>query len=118
MLGTAPFEGCDIGECLEALAKIRNNDAESWFRAWVEAGDMAEKVAVETERRGDREAARWGWIRSGNYLRAAEYMLHCLPKDSRLLKTLNRSVANFQRGFTLLQDPDGHGGEVIKLEIP
>jgi pimeloyl-ACP methyl ester carboxylesterase len=118
VLGTAPFEGCDIGECLEAVAKIRNNDAESWFRAWVEVGERTEKVALEAEIRGDREAARWAWIRSGNYFRAAEYMLHCAPSQPRLLKTLNRSIANFQRGFTLLEDPGGRGGEVHKIAIP
>ncbi|KAK2603643.1 hypothetical protein QQS21_004224 [Conoideocrella luteorostrata] len=31
VIGTAPFEGCDIGECLEAGGSIRINDAESWF---------------------------------------------------------------------------------------
>ncbi|EJP61199.1 alpha/beta hydrolase [Beauveria bassiana ARSEF 2860] len=118
VIGTAPFEGCDIGECLEALASIRNNDAEGWFRAWVDIGAKAEKVAVDADRRGDREASRWAWIRSGNYLRAAEYMLHCTPKDPRLLKTLEHSVSNFQRGFQLLEDPNGRGGEVLHLEIP
>ncbi|KAA8645748.1 hypothetical protein EYZ11_001246 [Aspergillus tanneri] len=118
VLGTAPFEGCDIGECLEALEYIENNNAESWFHAWVTAAQKAEAVAVAADKRSDREAARWAWIRSGNYLRAAEYMLHCTPKDQRLLKTLEHSVRNFQRGFDLLADPAGHGGEVLSLEIP
>lgn len=118
VLGTAPFEGCDIGECLEAIACIKNHDAESWFDAWVVAARKAEAVAVTAEKRGDREAARWAWIRSGNYFRAAEYMLHCTPKDARLLDTLEHSVRNFQRGFALLADPAGHGGEVLSLEVP
>lgn len=118
VLGTAGFEGCDIGECLEALAEIRNNNAEDWYRAWEKAGDKAEKVAIEAEARGDIEAARWAWIRSGNYFRSGEYMLHCTPKDPRLLQSLTRSVANFQKGFAMLEEPDGRGGEVLKLEVP
>ncbi|KAE8330348.1 Alpha/Beta hydrolase protein [Aspergillus sergii] len=93
-------------------------DAESWIDAWVAAGRKAEGVAVAAEERGDREAARWAWIRSGNYFREAEYKLHCTPKDTRLLETLEHSVRNFQRGFALLADPAGHGREVLSLEVP
>lgn len=45
VLGTAPFEGCDIGECLETIACIKTPDAESWFDAWVAAGRKAEAAA-------------------------------------------------------------------------
>ncbi|PNY25479.1 Alpha/beta hydrolase [Tolypocladium capitatum] len=118
VIGTAPFEGSDIGECLEALESIQNSDVESWFNAWMAVAAKAQRVAEDADKRGDREAARWAWIRSGNYLRAAEYMLHCTPKDPRLLKTIQHSVTNFQRGFELLEDPDGRGGEVLRLDIP
>ncbi|QRD93196.1 Alpha/Beta hydrolase protein [Aspergillus flavus] len=56
VLGTAPFEGCEIGKCLETIACIKTPDAESWFDAW--------------------------------------------------------------RGFALLADPAGYGGEVLSLEVP
>lgn len=45
-------------------------------------------------------------------------MLHCTPKDPRLLKTLEHSVANFQRGFELLEDSHRRGGEVLHLDVP
>lgn len=80
VIGTAPFEGCDIGECLEAIASIRNNNAESWFKAWVAVATKAQKVAEDADKRGDREAARWAWIRSGNYFEQPSTCFIVRPK--------------------------------------
>lgn len=72
VLGMAGAHGADVGECLEAAAKIKKNDAESWLKAWAEAAEMAEEAAESALQAGDRQAARWAFLRASNYRRASE----------------------------------------------
>lgn len=71
LLGMVPFEGGEIAEILDAAGKIKDLDPESWYEAWAEAGGKAEQIAREAEATGDRVAARRGYLRASNYLRAA-----------------------------------------------
>ena len=64
VLGMAGVHGADVGECLEAAAKIKKNGPESWLRAWA--------AAESALRSGDREAARWAFLRASNHRRASE----------------------------------------------
>lgn len=72
VLGTASTLGSDVGECLEAVAKIKSDDAESWYTAWTEAAEKAEGLGEEALSTGDKETARWVFMRSSNYRRASE----------------------------------------------
>lgn len=72
VLGTAPTLGSDVGECLEAAAKIKNDDAESWYTAWTEAAEKSEELGEKALNIGDKETARWAFMRSSNYRRASE----------------------------------------------
>lgn len=72
VLAMAPTQGADVGECLEAASKIKKNDPESWFLAWAEAAAFAEEAADTALKVGDREAARWAFLRASNYRRASE----------------------------------------------
>ncbi|KAF2136526.1 uncharacterized protein K452DRAFT_237336 [Aplosporella prunicola CBS 121167] len=112
ILGTAPFHGSDVGECLEAGEHIRNNDPESWYKAWTGAAEKAEAQAVEARRTGDVEAARWAFLRASNYRRSSEFLLHHLPHDPRLLRSVEQATANFKQACRLFDSP------VIELEIP
>lgn len=112
VLGTAPFQGSEVGECLEAAHKIRSNDPESWFRAWSEAAATSEEIAETSLRTGDREAARWAFLRSSNYRRASEFLLHHNPNDSRLVTVISQSISNFRKACQLFDSP------VYFLEIP
>jgi len=64
LLAMAPYEGAEIGEVLEAAAKIKDLDPESWYTAFMEAGQQAEDIAREGERTGDKVAARRGYLRA------------------------------------------------------
>ncbi|KUI61342.1 2,6-dihydropseudooxynicotine hydrolase [Cytospora mali] len=97
VLGTAPTLGCDVGECLEAAAKIKNDDAESWYTAWTEAAEKSEDLGEQAISIGDKETARWAFMRS---------------KDTRLLKAISKSVDDFKKACALLDSP------VECLEIP
>ncbi|KAK1991383.1 alpha/beta hydrolase [Colletotrichum falcatum] len=114
LLGMAPYEGAEIGEALEAAAKIKDLDPESWFRAFVEAGNKAEKIGKEAEEAGDRVGARRGYLRSSNYLRAAQFMLNEGPigNDKRVLPTIERAIANFRKGVQY------RDGKTFFLSIP
>ncbi|KAK2038766.1 hypothetical protein LZ31DRAFT_599373 [Colletotrichum somersetense] len=70
VLATATAHGADIAECLVAASKIKDNDAESWFNAWREAAESAEDAASVALTVGDREAARWAYLRACSYRRA------------------------------------------------
>lgn len=114
LIAMTAHEGAEIGEALEAAAKICDGDAESWYQAFLDAGSVAEQIGTESERAGDRIGARRGFLRASNYLRAAQFMLNEGPlgRDARVLPTLERSIALFRRGISY------RDGKTVLLEIP
>jgi len=109
-----PFEGGEIGEILDAAAKIKDQDPESWYSNWIEVGTKVEQIAQEAESTGDRVAARRAYLRASNYLRAAQFMLNEGPigHDKRVLPTIERAIDDFRRGVKYLD------GDVHFLDIP
>lgn len=67
LLSFIPYEGCEVGEFLTAVAKIHDLDLDSWYRAWMEAVDGAEALAAQAEQAGNREEARRAFFRASNY---------------------------------------------------
>ncbi|KAH8723489.1 Alpha/Beta hydrolase protein [Phaeosphaeriaceae sp. PMI808] len=114
LLAMAPHEGAEIGEALEAAAKIKDLDPESWYSAFLEAGKKSEEIAKEAEKAGDRIGARRAYLRSSNYLRAAQFMLNEGPigHDKRVLPTIENAISNFRKGVQY------RDGKTIFLEIP
>jgi hypothetical protein len=113
LLSFTAHEGGEIAEFFEAVGKIKDNDTESWYAAWTEAGKKAEALAAETELSGNREAARRAFFRASNYQRAAQFMLSGLRgKDTRVLDDSERSIKNFGRAANLLDS------SIRRLEIP
>ncbi|KAK0725836.1 Alpha/Beta hydrolase protein [Lasiosphaeris hirsuta] len=114
LIAMAPHEGAEIGEALEAAGKIRDGDPESWYRAFLEAGEVAERIGRECQEAGDRIGARRGYLRSSNYLRAAQFMLNegAIGQDARVLPTLERAIANFRVGIQY------RDGKTFFLDIP
>jgi pimeloyl-ACP methyl ester carboxylesterase len=113
LLGTAPYGGADVAECLEAIGEITNDDPVSWHRAWHKQAERAELLAEEASKSGDVESARRAYMRASNYFRASGYMFHDrISADSRSLPITIRSITNFQRGMKLLP------GKTFILEIP
>ncbi|GAB1193993.1 alpha/beta hydrolase [Aspergillus avenaceus] len=114
LLAMAPHEGAEIGEALEAAAKIKDLDPESWFSAFLDAGNKAEAIAQEAEQAGDRVSARRAYLRSSNYIRAAQFMLNEGPigHDQRVLPSIEHAIANFRKGVQY------RDGKTFFLEIP
>lgn len=114
LISMTSHEGAEVGEALVAAGKIKDGDPESWYKAFVEAGDVAEQIGLECQAAGDRAGARRGFLRSSNYLRAAQFMLNEGPigQDQRVLPMIERAIGNFRRGVKY------RDGETFFLDIP
>ncbi|KAI4199283.1 MAG: hypothetical protein LQ346_002592 [Caloplaca aetnensis] len=110
ILGTAPFGGCEPGEFLEAIAKIKRHDAESWYAAWIEQAERVEVIAKKAADDGQLGQAKTAWLRMSNYLRASSYMLP--PDDTRVLQCAERSIQSFRRAIPFMD------GQVVTLDVP
>ncbi|GFF48354.1 2,6-dihydropseudooxynicotine hydrolase [Aspergillus udagawae] len=112
VIGTAPVQGAEIGECLEAVSRIKDGNIDSWYNVWTDLAGRAKTLGEEALQANDREAARWAFFRSSNYWRASEFFLHCTPSDPRLVRVFEQSVSCFKQAITLLDGP------TMILEIP
>ena len=112
VLHAAPFEGSEIGECMDALLDVKDGDGDSWYRAWQTAALKSQALAEEANAAGDVEAERWCLLRSSHYLRSSETFLHLNSTDPRILSISEKAIDLFQRGISLLDS------KVYRLEIP
>jgi alpha-beta hydrolase superfamily lysophospholipase len=112
VLHAAPFQAAEVGECLEAASEINNDDPESWYTTWQTAAAKSMALAEEAHASNDEEAERWCLLRTWNYLRASESLLHINCLDPRLLSISEKAVDVFHRGISMLDS------DVIRLEIP
>ncbi|GJC90837.1 hydrolyase ccsE [Colletotrichum liriopes] len=110
ILGSASGGGCDVGEFKSALSKIKNDDPESWYVAWNDQAERAQRIADEAAKAGYRKPARNAYLRASNYFRATSYMLS--NDDARVVPFTERSIDCFQRATTLMD------GEVMCVDIP
>lgn len=110
ILGSASSGGCDVGEFKSAVGKITKNDPESWFMAWKEQGERAERIADEAAKAGFKILARNAYLRAFNYFRATAYMF--FNDDARVGPFAQRSIETFERAASLMD------GQVIFVDIP
>jgi len=112
LVSFAPYDGAEIGEVLVAIGEIKENDVESWYRAWMKAGEKAEIIAGEAELAGNQVAAKRAYFRASNYQRSAQFMLNGSSSDPRVLRVSEDSISNFRRAQQLMDE------QVFYLEIP
>ncbi|PWY83906.1 alpha/beta-hydrolase [Aspergillus sclerotioniger CBS 115572] len=108
VLGTAPLQGADVAECMDAASQIQDNDPDSWHHAWSRAAEKAEAMGEEARRSGDRQTAVWAYLRASNYHRSSEFMLHHLPRsipDTRSSSSLNHAIRSFRHACQLMDSP-------------
>ncbi|KAF7165738.1 hypothetical protein CNMCM6106_001814 [Aspergillus hiratsukae] len=105
VLGTIPFGGAELAECLDAAANIVNDDPESWHQAWLTQAEKAEALATEALAHGDKIAAREAFLRASNYFRASQYMFNDRPDtpDPRVKQFFARSVAMFRQALPFFE---------------
>lgn len=117
ILSTSVHGGAEVGEFLEAVGQIQENDPESWHDAWLRQAHTAEKLAHEAMSSGHRRAARGAFLRAANYTRAGAYMLlgkrlGVGPDDPRTVRLLRKVVELFGMAVPLFDGP------VHRLSIP
>jgi Esterase FrsA-like len=110
ILGSTSSGGCDVGEFKSAVGKIKKCDAEFWYAAWKEQGELAERIGDEAAKAGFKGLARNAYLRASNYFRTTPYMF--ANEDARVIPFAERSIRNFERATTLMD------GEVVFMEIP
>ncbi|KAF4629176.1 hypothetical protein G7Y89_g8973 [Cudoniella acicularis] len=115
LLSTAPNGGCEIGEALASVSRIKDNDPESWSREWASCSERAEALADEASASGDMVAARGAYLRATNYARASQFMMSDRPNapEPRLLPRAERYVTLFKKASGFLDE-----AELEFLNIP
>jgi pimeloyl-ACP methyl ester carboxylesterase len=104
-IGTAPYGGADVGECLATAARVDGTSLTSWHDAWVSTGERVYRLAEAELAAGRLETAREAFFRSSNYFRTAGVMLMGAPVDDRLRTANARQTDVFRRGAALLSHP-------------
>lgn len=111
-LSHTPYNGADIGECLNTGYRIKEGDDESWYREWLKTAEFSQKIAEKSLNDGHKVSAREAYLRASNYYRSAEFFIHQDPDDPRILELSNKSCKCFQKAGKLFQP------EFEVLEIP
>jgi hypothetical protein len=44
VIGTAPVQGAEIGECLEAVSRIKDGNIDSWYDVWTDLAGRAKTL--------------------------------------------------------------------------
>ena len=105
VLGSAPYGGADIGECLEAARHVRENDLGSWYDAWHWLGERVAALARAEEAAGRSETARLAYLRACSYHRTSGVMLFSVPIDPRMVAGHDAQKAAFRAAMRLTSLP-------------
>ena len=123
-IGTAPYGGADVGECLATVARVDGTSLTSWHDAWVSTAQRLGTLAEAELAAGRLETAKDAFFRSSNYFRTAGVMLMGTPVDERLRATNGRQTEMFRKGAALLAQPPGdprhpvRGYDLARLPLP
>jgi dienelactone hydrolase len=112
MFGADEYGAASFGEVLAVSARIKAGDYDSWYEAW---NAIADRIAHEGQAqlgRGHRISARDSFLRASNYYRSSEFFLHAQPKDPRVARAYQQSVACYKASAALFDPP------ITPVEIP
>ncbi|MCR8635491.1 alpha/beta hydrolase family protein [Paenibacillus radicis (ex Xue et al. 2023)] len=101
-LSYTPYGGADIGECLSTAYRIEEGSFESWYTEWYKTAERIHALAQDSMEQGNRISAREFYMRASNYYRTAEFFLHGVPSDPRILETWGKSRTTFRQAIRLM----------------
>jgi alpha-beta hydrolase superfamily lysophospholipase len=110
-MGSAPYAGADIGECLATAARVDGTNLTSWHDAWTATASTVLALAEDELAAGRTESARLAFWRASSYFRTAGVMLMGKPVDPRLVQAYASQTEAFRRGAALLAQP----AEIIQI---
>jgi pimeloyl-ACP methyl ester carboxylesterase len=101
-MGSAPYGGADVGECLATLARVQGTDLDSWYAEWTLTANRLLSMAEQEDAAGHAESARLAYWRASSYFRNAGTMMLGAPLDRRAVEANLRQTEAFRRGGALL----------------
>ncbi|KAL4732778.1 hypothetical protein ACLX1H_001798 [Fusarium chlamydosporum] len=104
-LGSAPYQGADIGEVLVAANNIKDGDFESFYQAFNGLADRVHKQATAINATKYPVSARNAFFRSSTYYRAADVYLHGNWSDPRIDELWKKQAADYNKAIKLLPQP-------------
>jgi pimeloyl-ACP methyl ester carboxylesterase len=110
-VGSAPYDGADVGECLATGRRIDEGNLDSWFDEWSATARTVLELAREEESRGHHESARCAYLRACTYHRTAGVMMLGEPLDPRLVSAYADQTEAFRHALALMDVP----GEAIGI---
>ena len=93
----------EFGESMETMARIKDNDFESWTVEWGATAGFVEGYAGRLLAAGDRRSARGAFLRASNYYRMACF--YALSSDPRHKGYWKKSVDSFHNMIDLAERP-------------
>jgi alpha-beta hydrolase superfamily lysophospholipase len=97
VLNDVAAAGGDSGEALQAISLIKGGDADSWYAAWLIAGD---RLVARSQHINDAQSRGNALLRAHTYFRSAEFFLS--PDDSRRADAYRKNVSAFYQGLDAL----------------
>jgi len=103
--------GADIGECIDAARRIKNDDVDAWYSEWKIAGERLYSTAEGMRRRGNNLSAKEAYLRASNYFRTAGFFMHDRANLGKAINTWKQSKRSFLNGIM-------GAGNVEQVKIP
>ena len=95
--------GAELGECLETISNVNDNDFDSWVKEWEYTAHRAENEGESYAVKGLDVAACDAFLRASNYYRMAVYYSYYREKRHTLL--LEKSVTCFHQAASFMPQP-------------
>jgi len=94
VLNDVAAAGGDSGEALQAIAAVKGGDPDSWYAAWLAAG---ERTVARSQHTNDAQSRGNALLRAHTYYRSAEFFLS--PDDARRTDAYQKNVTAFYQGL-------------------
>jgi hypothetical protein len=111
-LAVAAAGGCDVGEAVATVERVKPGDYDSWWDEWSATAMVAEKAGDDDVAGGHAESARLAYLRASEYWRQAWFFLRHDLDDPRLQDGWRHHRATFRSSMEL------SNVDVITEEIP
>ena len=104
ILGMGTNGGSEVGECFYAASQVKENDPESWVRAFSSMAQSVKQRAESSFKDGHLVSARECYLRAYSYYRAGFTFLSPFEKE-RVIPLWQEAVACFQHAASLFDPP-------------
>jgi len=101
-LGSAYYQGADIGECVATAREIKDGDDESWYREWKKTADRIYLLADKWEKQGYTVSARKAYFRASGYYRSASFYMDSPENRPRAMEMWAKSKESFMKAIASL----------------